>query len=165
MTHADLVRRATRWLRNTMKCPVVFAEIVTYASCNPDAIGWRGSRERECHFVECKRTRSDFFRDRKKQSHLWGTVPGTHRWYMTPPGLVGEAEIPPGWGLLEVHSKIVRVVVRAQGVEEPARGDEITILLSAIRRHQIGVKWRHAEARFDTVASALEPQVIAKGAP
>lgn len=158
MTHADLVQRATRWLRNTVKCPIVFAEIVTQASCNPDAIGWKYGG-RQCHFVECKRTRSDFFRDRKKPSHRHGSVPGTHRWYMTPPGLVALVEVPETWGLLEVRARSIRAVRKATPRTDPDRSDELAILLSALRRHQIGVEWHEAEARFDTVASTLGPQV------
>lgn len=148
MTHDELVKRAVRWLRNTKKCHVVFAELVTCASSIPDALGWCNSGK-ECHLVECKMTRPDFRRDKNKLSHQTGCLPGSHRWYMTPPGLVQPHELPIGWGLLEVHEKIVRVAVQSESWRMVRnRGEELTILLSAVRRHQVGAEWRNADAKF-----------------
>ena len=39
MTHGDLVKRAGRWLRNTLHCGVVFEEMVSIIPEIPDAIG------------------------------------------------------------------------------------------------------------------------------
>lgn len=149
MTHNDLVERAVKWLRNTKNCKVVFAEIVTSAHSIPDAIGWKNGRS---VLVECKRTRSDFFNDGKKISHKLDLLPGCYRWYFTTPGLVSKEEVPTGWGLAECHKRNIRVVKQAphiRGNRENALDQELRILLSACRRHQIGVTWHHDLARFE----------------
>jgi len=60
MTHAQLVEKAVRWLRN-YRCGVVLSEQACVSGEMPDAIGWK----RACHsvLVECKVTRSDFLAD------------------------------------------------------------------------------------------------------
>lgn len=148
LTHADIVERAVRWLRNTRKCRVVFAEITTSAAAVPDAIGW--APWHRCILIECKVSRSDYRADEHKLSHRAGRLPGAERWYMTPPGLLQPDEVREGWGLLEVHGRTVRRIVEAPPVPEDDRcwRDEMTILLSAVRRHELGVEWRHDAARF-----------------
>lgn len=167
-THAELVQRAVRWLRGTMGCTVVFAEMSTLAPVIPDAIGWRfGSWS---VLVECKTSRSDFKADQKKAGWNGPEFPGQERWYLTPPGLLKPTEMPDGWGLIEAHERCVRVAhlcprtrnyeMRAKhsgqrwpgGLEtvfEPTRAaHEVTLLTSAVRRHQIGVEWKPDDARF-----------------
>ena len=65
-THDHLCERAAAWLRSTGRCDPVLAGI---ASCYeiPDAIGWNvgGSI-----VIECKTSRVDFLRDRKKYVRL-----------------------------------------------------------------------------------------------
>lgn len=66
MTHDDLCERATAWLRSTGRCDPVLAGI---ASCFeiPDAIGWNTDGSM---VIECKTSRVDFLRDRKKYVEL-----------------------------------------------------------------------------------------------
>ena len=151
-THADLVQRAVRWLRSTRRCRIVYAEIVTSMPIVPDAIGW-GPMNR-CEIVEAKVSRSDFRRDPNKSSHRCGLVPGRLRWYMTPAGLLDAAEVPDGWGLVEVHGTRCRVIVPAPAVPETlgAMRTEIAILASATRRHEIGVPFDPETARFSPAA-------------
>lgn len=67
---------------------------------------------------------------------------GAHRLYMCPPGLIGEQELPAGWGLLYAHEKKVERVVCPKGntgwcypaFEDRNRDDEMRLLLSALRR-------------------------------
>lgn len=162
LTHDDLVRRAVRWLRNTRGCRVVFAEIVTFAATIPDAIGWR--REWSI-LVECKTSRADFFADKKKAGHRAGYTMGQERWYMTSPGLVRADEVPDGWGLLEAHERRVTMALKPPGWakcvgvfhDDPAvYRQEMVLLLSALRRHQLGVEWLGPDARFVTIAEADE---------
>lgn len=172
-SHDDLVQRSVRWLRTTMKCGIVYAEIVTCCPITPDAIGWYGNWS---ILVECKRSRSDFRADRKKP-HLIdpNAGPGQERWYLTPPGLVRPEEVPEEWGLAEVHPKSVRKVKQPSkgrggefftpfvcphtGAERtyksreriliPERAmHEIDILRSVCRRHECGAEWQNAGARF-----------------
>ncbi len=147
--HDELVRRAVRWLRGSMRCGVVFAEMHTAASSVPDAIGWIYGRE--VHLVECKVSRSDFHRDKFKVSHRSGRVMGTRRWYLTPPGLIKPHEVPEGWGLLEMHPKTLRKKVRAPFVKRTVLSmrEESRLLYSAVERHQGGWSgWDHESARW-----------------
>jgi hypothetical protein len=65
--HHALCDVAERWLRNAMRCKIVLGGV---ASCRevPDAIGWSNSFRGGYGsiVVECKRSMSDFYRDRKK---------------------------------------------------------------------------------------------------
>lgn len=159
LTHADVVARAVRWLRGHHKCSVTFAEFSTSAPLIPDAIGWRLSWS---VLVEAKVSRSDFRADADKLIHsVPDSYPGQERWYLTSPNLVRPEEIPGEWGLAEVGARSVRIV-------KPAARDwgmhihhiasrsyaETPYLLSAIRRHELGVKWLPDVARFESVSAA-----------
>lgn len=149
MTHADLVERAVRWLRGSRRCDVVYAELATVASCIPDAIGWtaRGSE-----LVEAKVSRSDFLRDRDKPAHRAGFLPGNRRWYLTPGGLLQPADVPPGWGLVEIRGERVFKVVEAPAHPDLGVGGwqtERTLLRSAARRHELGVPFDPDTGRFE----------------
>lgn len=103
MTHAEIVDRAAKWLRNTRRCGVVLTEAGGGCMEIPDAIGWRiGGRW--SILVEVKVSRADFFRDAKKAQRIRGDLIGIgrERVYMTPAGLLSPEEIPPGWGLVEI---------------------------------------------------------------
>lgn len=149
-THADLVKIAGRWLRNTAGCSVVLEELcaATGNGENPDAIGWYCG---QTLLVECKVSRSDFLADRKKP---FRAVParglGIYRYFMAPRGLLSADEMPPQWGLLEV---VGRRVFLAAG-HEPKRwypgedpwafrerfhDGEAQMLLSAMQRIKVRV--------------------------
>lgn len=136
MTHADLVIRAERWLRNTKNCGVVFTERCGSATEIPDAIGWiYGGRF--SILVECKTSKSDFYADRRKPFRM---APengmGQFRYYMTPPNLLTIEMLPDSWGLLEVRGKIVRVIRDARQLQN-TRLAEMAILYSEVRLNQI----------------------------
>lgn len=96
--HKKLVARAGRWLRGTAKCTVVLEEpICPQISEEPDAIGWRDGG-RESIVIECKVSRADFLRDKKKYASRRGRRMGAHRYYMAPVGLLTAADMPEGWG-------------------------------------------------------------------
>jgi len=109
MTHAELCERAERWLKSN-GCSVTASEIATGTSQQPDAIGFRNFGL-ETWLIECKVSRSDFRADRKKhhQSTPEKSI-GSHRWYMTPAGLLSAHDLPEGWGLLEVANDRVRII-------------------------------------------------------
>lgn len=112
MNHDELVRRAERWLYGTMRMQVVIAEPA--GACVheiPDVIGWNS---RHSVLVECKATRGDFLRDRRKWFRSKPEAGmGDMRWFFAPPGLIKIEELPEGWGLAEVRGKQVRKVKRA----------------------------------------------------
>ena len=150
LTHADLVKIAGRWLRNTAGCPVVLEELcaATANGENPDAIGWYTGRSM---LIECKVSRSDFLADRKKPFRAEPSKGlGLYRYYMAPKGLLRAAEMPTGWGLLEVSGR--RVVLTSghepktwhQGhnpwaFERRFHEGEMQMLLSAMARIKVRV--------------------------
>lgn len=161
MTHDQLVQRAVRWLRATRGCGVVYAELVCAnpAGIIPDAIGWRAAGW--SILVECKVSRSDFLADRKKVIHLSPDhCPGQERWYLTPPGLVRVDELPAGWHLAEAHATTVRTFTPLRGgtidggvFNRDRQVAELPFLLSAARRHALGVEFYPARGRFKTLAA------------
>lgn len=132
-THDELVEAASMWLQKT--CAVVVTELATSGE-EPDAIGWQGTHST---LVECKATRSDFLADRRKGFRIHpDSGIGAHRYYLTPKGLVDPQELPPRWGLLELHEGRVRSVLKSEYFSETNCRHELGILLSCIRR--LGVR-------------------------
>lgn len=115
MTHAELVERAAKWLRNTRRCGVVLTEAGGGWEI-PDAIGWRVGG-RFSVLVECKASRADFLRDAKKAHRLHGDTMGVgrERVYMAPAGMLRADEIPAGWGLVEIGpTGRARIIVKPE---------------------------------------------------
>lgn len=109
-THAALCRHAVRWLR-TMGCTVVASELSTAARETPDAIGWTFGVSL---LVEVKTSLADFRRDTQKPWRLHPSAGvGDHRFYLTPAGLLRAADMPEGWGLLELRGRTVHAVHNA----------------------------------------------------
>jgi hypothetical protein len=135
MTHADLVARATRWLRNTKKFHVVLSEIGTDGHESPDAIGW--DQYGQSWLIECKASRSDFLVDRKKLFRIYPDKGiGSFRVYAAPPGVIKPKDLPPKWGLVEVRAKTVKILRKPERFEVPVwvHMREKRLLMSAIRR-------------------------------
>ena len=137
MTHDELVARAVRWLRNSRRCPIVFAEARSgFVSEAPDAIGW--TARGVSILVECKATVSDFYSDRGKPSRRVPEIGmGGERWYMTAPRLLAGRALPEGWGLLEVHPTLVRRAVPATWIPFTAEraNREMRLLIAKLRWH------------------------------
>jgi len=140
MSHTELVNRAIKWLRNTLHCRVVLAELVAYTISGetPDAIGWVHNK---AILVECKTTLSDFYADRKKRArHINYPALGAWRFFLTPPGLVPKNKLEYGWGLYEVHG---RRITHTDGWSynnagkppfKSCRDSEVAMLVSALSR-------------------------------
>ena len=70
---------------------------------------------------------------------------GYKRYFMAPVGILKPAEIPKGWGLLEVYEKTPRmnrrvcIAVDSEAFHERNREAEIKYLVSAIRRIDISM--------------------------
>ena len=114
MTHDQLVNRAIMWLwlrREHFSCAVVISELTSGGSEIPDVIGfWSGFSI----VIECKANRQDFLQERHKVHHRCKDFMGDYRYYMAPPGLINQNEIPDKWGLLEVHEKQIRIIKKAE---------------------------------------------------
>jgi hypothetical protein len=150
-THAELVERAARWLRNSAvvyagihwsdgrprrqnaRCGVVLTEHVSSAGEFPDVIGWFGGG-RFSVVVEAKSTIADFRGDRRKPSRRYPQMgAGTYRYYLTRPGLVSLDQLPLRWGLLEVYASRVRVR-RLADFQECCWRVEVQMLAAEVRR-------------------------------
>ena len=156
VTHAALVARAVRWLRDFKHCPVVLSEM----SCGwievPDAIGFSTKRHGSV-LVECKVGRGDFKRDSSKPARRNGVGMGDYRFYLVPHGMVrahefetliagGEEPAEPltrfkwgssGWGLLWWDPKTERVSMERSSIRfDTNKAAENLFLVSALSRVQ-----------------------------
>lgn len=156
MTHAELVQRAVRWLRSHHRCSIVYAEIVTGSAETPDAIGWRMGFSR---VVEVKVSRSDFLADRRKPH---ASAPdrgmGGQRWYLVPSGLVRADEVPDWCGLAYAHSRRIEVVREAPERERWDARREAQVLMSAVRRLELGSRYDATTGRWETYTERVERQ-------
>lgn len=150
--HADLVVRAVAWLRSR-RCSPVYAEIVTAAMETPDAIGWHNGWSR---VVEVKVSRGDFFRDyRKPHASASDRGMGSQRWYLVPAGLVTAEETPEWCGLAYAHARRIEVIREAPERERHDAQDETRVLLSALRRQQLGALFDAKTGRWETYAERM----------
>lgn len=157
MTHAELVVRAERWLKQR-GCGVVIRDPFqswTESGEQPDAIGWRDGIS---ILVECKVSRADFLADKTKHFRLDPTKGmGDWRFYLTPPGVASPEDLPAGWGLIYA---LPRQIKQVQGVPsncgwwndrpfEGAKRSENKMLVSALRRMVI-------RGHFDLIYQTLD---------
>jgi len=168
MTHPELVQHAVRWLRS-YRCGVILSEQACASGEMPDAIGWK----RACHsvLVECKLSRADFLADREKPfRQKQKTGMGCERFYLTSAGLLRPAELPAGWGLLELRNRKVSLVHPADRNLRTAVGFryEMNLLLASLRRVEIRIepqtitdflKWKNRMAEYN--GGAMPQGVVA----
>ncbi len=137
-----LVEAAIGWLRG-QRCGVVLSEQGCSSGEMPDAIGWKG----KCHsiVVECKVSRGDFLADASKP---WRVKPeialGCERYFLAARGLIKEADLPAGWGLLEHHDRKVSVVKKSKRNLRQDEGfkNEMNLLLASLARVEIRIEPR-----------------------
>lgn len=158
MTHETLVQKAVAWLRG-YGCGVVLSEQSCTSGETPDAIGWK----RACHsvVVECKVSRADFLVDREKPFRRQAqNGMGCERFYLTPARLADPAELPEGWGLLEVRNRRLEMVSPSGKSLRSARGfrHEMNLLLASLRRVEVRIepqsitdflKWKNRMAEYN----------------
>jgi hypothetical protein len=161
MTHSALVELAVRWLRSAYRCGIILSEQACCTGEVPDVIGWKG----RCRsvLVECKISRADFLADRGKPWRLdpQGAL-GCERFYMASAGLIAAAELPSGWGLLEVRGRKVDVILacnQRRSLRTPeGLLNEMNLLLASLRRVEIRIepqtitdflKWENRLARYN----------------
>lgn len=128
MNHDELVRRAGKWLRKSMRCRRVLLERSTIFSMEiPDAIGFIRSTGGSI-LVECKITKSDFSSDRSK---IFRKKPelgmGEKRYFMVDKDFEIPGSLPDNWGLLRVYPKQVRKITES-GVFVANKNAEVTLL-------------------------------------
>jgi hypothetical protein len=140
ITHAELVARAARWLKNTYGCKVVLTENGAVTGEIPDAIGWKSSGRSV--LVECKISRADFKADASKPFRFNPLVGlGAERYYMVPAGsgIVDVVhDLPLDWGLVEVNGRGCKIVVpcrpRKDLRSDMSRSYEMRMLIDALSR-------------------------------
>jgi len=136
VNHKELAKRAVGWLKNNQKCMVVINELTsTHVSERPDAIGFKGGMS---ILIECKCSRADFLRDKKK--HFRRDLEdgmGNMRYYMAPVRMIRVDELPPMWGLLEVYDSTIRIKQKGEFFCETNKTGEVALLTSVIRRLEI----------------------------
>ena len=149
MTHAELVERAARWLRNTVRCRVVLTEHVANTPTGeiPDVIGWVAPHawaQPRCVLVECKLSRSDFLVDGHKHFRRASELGlGDWRFYLTPPAVL-KGPVPPGWGHYELRGDRVCWAAGRKFSQRPfngppfrsAHGSETALLVSALAKRE-----------------------------
>jgi hypothetical protein len=151
ITHDLLVQRAVRWLRAPADgrhangvywrrggCGVVVPEYHTWNGEIPDAIGFAHGAY-SC-VVECKTSRADFRRDRKKGRAMDGApCLGHDRVYLAPEHVIPVDELPAGWGLVELQGARRRLVLVKPPVPNPDRCmvSELSLCYSLLRRAEV----------------------------
>lgn len=102
MTHTQCVKAASKWLNN--KCDVQMPEFFCWNGELADVIGFKQSRSTSI-LIECKVSRRDFLADKKKYFRYEHPESGMGdlRYYCCPKGLIGQNDLPDGWGLLYVY--------------------------------------------------------------
>ncbi|MFB3926789.1 MAG: hypothetical protein ACE14T_12130 [Syntrophales bacterium] len=136
MTHKELVKRASLWLRNRKRCMVVLTELTTAANNEiPDVLGFYytgGSI-----LIECKASRADFLADRNKIFRRCSEHGmGDQRFLFAESGLLSKDDLPSGWGLLECEPHRVKQAVES-GSFEANKKAEVIMLASVLRRLEI----------------------------
>lgn len=139
-THSDLVRLAVSWLKRKERACLLVASNVGVRNGGPheivDAIG---ISYRDTWLVECKASRSDYLRDRKKKARENGDrALGTHRLYLAPREIISPAELPEKWGLIEVRP---RSVIQ---VWAPGRWEKTPQMIEHERYLMMGLNYRLA---------------------
>lgn len=100
ITHKNLVEIAYKWGLKNGGMSVAFKELYSMASEIPDVIGFNSW---ESTVIECKASRADFLKDKKKPHRTKGM--GNWRFYICPKGLIKVNELPEKWGLIYVDEK------------------------------------------------------------
>ena len=159
MTHSRLVDEAVRWLRIRYRCGIVLSEQSCSSGETPDAIGWK--RRNHSVVIECKISRADFLADAAK---AWRVDPecalGCERYYLVPAQMVLCEELPPGWGLLEIRGREVKVARKSKKNLRSTEGlaNEMNLLLASLRRVEVRIepqtitdflKWKNRMAKYN----------------
>jgi len=135
MTHKAAVRRMANYLKNSVGCTVVVAELSTQNTETPDVIGFKYAGHST--MIEVKVSRSDFLADKTKRFRRQMDLGmGDLRYFAAPEGIIKVEELPEAWGLLEIGEH--RVKLRKDAEHQPSnKKAEVVVLMSALRRVEI----------------------------
>jgi hypothetical protein len=148
-------------LRTRYRCGIILSEQACCSGEIPDVIGWK-ARCRSV-LVECKNSRADFLADRAKPWRMDSAgALGCERFYMAPAGMIAAADLPPGWGQLEVRGRKVEIAVachKRKSLRTPeGLLNEMNLLLASLRRVEVRIepqtitdflKWENRLARYN----------------
>lgn len=110
-THKLLVELGERWLKR-QGFPIVAAELASTGTREQaDVIGFRSGATA---MIEAKASRADFLADARKPHRAAGGL-GTYRFYLCPPEIIAQCDLPERWGLLYAEGRRVREVVCPPG--------------------------------------------------
>jgi len=136
ITHDQLVQQAKRWLEKAHGSKFACGFVLSEFSCRtpeiPDVIGFSADRS---ILIECKASRADFLRDKRKPHRNYIKVLGNLRYYLTFPHVACVEEISNGWGLLyDIGEGIIEVKESEYFGDDSVKAAEWSILYSIVRR-------------------------------
>jgi hypothetical protein len=136
MTHAELIGRGVKWLRNNYKSQYRFSLILTeffsFSDERPDIIGFSNNSS---IVIECKVSLTDFKADLKKPHRQSENKLGQMRCYLCPADLIPKDVVPEGWGLLYAHNHMITIEIEPPWhVEDSIKKEEYKVLYSVARR-------------------------------
>lgn len=132
--HKELVEVGYKWLLKNGGCGVAFKELKSINQEIPDVIGFSSHYS---YVIECKVSRTDFLKDKKKPHRAIGM--GDFRYFLCPAGLIKHDELPDKWGLIYCYpnGKIL-TVKRVAGIKahqfDKDRFAEQRLMYTALRR-------------------------------
>lgn len=137
MTHRECVEAAYSY--TSRRHDIALPEFFCWNNELADVIGFKN---KYTTLVECKISRADFFRDKKKGFRRMPEFGmGNYRFYCCPKGLIQPYEVPDDWGLLYIYpSGHVRQVKSARyfNDKEKNKVSENHILFYYARRAVVG---------------------------
>jgi len=84
---------------------------------------------------------------------------GRQRWYLTPPGLVGDTEVPEWCGLAYCRPTRIEIIkpifAERDDIDFSSQRNECIVLASAVRRLVLGSNYHEKHGRFETRTSRL----------
>lgn len=115
MTHKELIEVAYKWVLKRGGCGIAFKELKSTAKEIPDVIGfdhWHSI------IIECKVSKSDFFKDKYKKHRNRGM--GVFRFFCCPADIIKIEDLPEKWGLIYVdENRNYRVVKEVRREQRP----------------------------------------------
>lgn len=148
MTHSDLISFGRKYMAS--KAPIVITELVSGTGEEPDIISFLTVPKlgRGTVVIECKATRQDFHKDKKKVYRQRPELAmGDYRYYLVPKGLITVDEVPEKWGLLEASAKgRIKILKKAERWGACNKQSEVLLLVSLVRRLDI-VPGKHISLR------------------
>jgi hypothetical protein len=135
VTHKDCVEAAAAYL--SKRCDVVLPEFFSWNAELPDVIGFKRNHS---DLVECKVSRADFLKDKKKHFRMFPEQGmGDYRYYCCPRGMISKDELPDGWGLLYLYpSGLVRQLKESRKHDKDWRAEHHLLFYYARRANFSG---------------------------